>query len=239
MSKLNIKKYEIRFSKAKGVIEIPPPQNKPTDPYLLAYSAALHLLVRTKYLFLAIIHESKKRNTYAGFVLVRSFFETCMALGYLAIKLDKKSKTNDIEGVWQLSHRILQGGKHFPASEYRPEVKKENVPAINIYDYLDEVDKDYRRIGGKETTTPHREVYDTILSEFGHPNFLGLITCSWLEKGEDDINKELVGLSRSCTKGDKNGYFIYLDWGSAIFFHYWDKLFILFEKFGLNLPSLK
>src|SRR3989344_2798014 len=109
--KIKIKEYERRFNQVKGMAKLKSPQGKPDDAYTLAYSAALQLLVRSKFLFFATLDESKKRNAYAAYVLVRAFFETSMAVGYLSIKLSKKTKNNDPEGVWVLAHRILQGGK--------------------------------------------------------------------------------------------------------------------------------
>lgn len=239
--RIQIKKYERRFQKTKGIIKIKSPQGKPVDAYTLAYSASLHLLVRSKYLFFSTLDESKKRNAYAAYVLVRSFFETCMALGYLTIKLDKKTNENDSEGVWKLAHRILQGGKYFPSEEFLKETGTERVSAINVYDYLDEVDRDMRRVKNIDDTSfsPHREMYNTALSEFGHPNYLGLAICSSLKRSLTGNLSQEIYLNRSMGTGDKKNYSNYLSWGSLIFFFYWDRLIVLFKKHGLELPKLK
>ncbi len=239
MNKLNINIYEKHFGKAKGIIKIVPPQGKPVDSYTLAYSASLHLLVRAKYLFFATLNESKKKNAYASYVIVRSFFETCMALGYLSIRLEKKTKEKDLEGIWKLAHRILQGGKYFPEDEYLKQINKERISAINVYDYIDEVDKDIRKTGKKDSTySPHRKMYDTVLSEFGHPNCLGLIICSLLKTDSVGRKYEEIRLGKSIGKGDKKNYLIYLDWGSVIFFHYWKNLKNIFSIYKLKLPDL-
>lgn len=238
--KLSIGKFAKRFRKAKGVIKISPPQGKRVDPYTLAYSACLHLLTRAKYLFFATLDQRRKNNAYAAYVLVRAYFETCMALGYLTIKLDKRTKEDDVEGIWKLAHRVLSGGKYFPGEKFLKETGSEPVSAINVYDFIDEVDKDIRKVGKKDNSySPHREMYDTMLSEFGHPNHLGLVICSVLSKGSDGKLSEEIYLSRSSGVGDKKNCSTYLDWGSIIFFNYWDRLKTLFEKNGLTLPSLK
>lgn len=241
MDKTNIENYRKRFIKAKGIVHLRPPEKKPTDVYVLAYSAAAHLLVRVKYLFLSTLDADKKRNAYAAYVLVRAYFETCMALGYLTIKVDKKSKSGDIERVWQIAHRILQGGKYFPTDEALKKMGRKRVTAINVYDFIDEVDKDFARIRRTKDSSKlpriYREVYDTVLSEFGHPNHLGLQICSMLRKRKGVVYGE-VNFEGSTTKRDQNNYFLYLDWGSLIFFHYWDRLNDVLKEFELELPVL-
>jgi len=240
MKFFKITKYKKRFRLAKGKIIIQPPKGNPVDPYILASAASPHLLVRAKYLFFATLDHYKKKNAYAGYVTVRSFFETCMALGYLAIQLNKKAKDNDLEGIWQLSHRILQGGKSFPSDQYLITSNKNRNPAINVYDYIDEVDNDLRKTKSSQSPriNPHREMYDTVLSEFGHPNHLGLNICSYLKRDSEGKLYEVINLSRSTGKGDSKNYLLYLNWGSLIFFHYWDRLNSFFEKLNINLPKL-
>ena len=147
----------------------------------------------------------------------------------------------DLDGIWRLAHRILQGGKYFPSEEFVKEMGTERVPAINVYDFIDEVDSDMRRVKNIKGPTfrPHREVYDTVLSEFGHPNHLGLAICSFLKRDREGMLTQEIHLSRAEGKGDRNNYLNYLSWGSLIFFHYWDKLVALFREFKLELPDLK
>lgn len=241
MKKKNIENYRKRFLKAKGIIHLRPPEKKPGDVYVLVYSVALHLLVRAKYLFSSTLDAYKKRNAYAGYVLVRAYFETCMALGYLAIKVDKKSKSGDVKSIGQIAYRILQGGKYFPTDEALKKMGRKRVPAINVYDFIDEVDKDIAKIkktkGSSKPPRIHREVYDTVLSEFGHPNHLGLQICSVLRKRKGKTYGE-VNLESSTTKKDQDNYLLYLDWGSLIFFHYWDRLNDVLKDFELELPTL-
>lgn len=237
MSSLNnINKYKWRFEKAIRVIKINPPEKKYTDCYLLASATALLLLVRAKYLFFAATEEDKQKNAYSCYVLVRAFFETAMTLGYLVINVDKKTKTKDFEGIFKIAHRIKQGGKYFPSDEFLEKVGAKRVAPINVYDSIDAVDEDMRRISGnKRTPRMHREVYDTVLSEFGHPNFLGLNICSNL--GED--GHLYINLDKAFDISYREDYLNALSWGAVIFFHHWDKLKDILQKHEIkNLPDI-
>lgn len=239
---MKIDYYRKRFSRASGVVWSVRPEKTPKDPLKAVHFTALKLLGRAKFLFFGALDEDSKSNAYAVYVLVRAYFETCMALGHLTIKVLKKKKDEDWEGVWQLAHRIAQGGKYFPSDEYLAEVGKVRVRAINVYDFIDEVDKDISKTANKEggqTKKPHREVYDTVLSEFGHPNHLGLQISSSLKKFKDGSMQGMVDLNRGSTRADRKNYLIYLDWASLIFFHYWDKLVEVLKSDKLTLPSLK
>ena len=81
----------------------------------------------------------------------------------------------------------------------------------------------------------HREIYDTVLSEFGHPNFLGLNICSDLS--EDGFL--YINLDKAFDMGYRKDYLNALSWGAVIFFHYWEKLSEILQKQEIkNLPKI-
>ena len=239
--KRSLEAYKSRFLKAKGVIKAEPPMGRRCH---LTYAAALLLLVRAKYLFLATLNEDQKGNAYACYLLTRGYFETSTVLGYLAIMLNKKIRSGDLESVDKISFQVLQGGKHFPTDEYLKEVGMERVPPINVYDSIDAVDSDFGKLARERSLSEpirkmHREAYDVVLSEFGHPNHLGLQICSSFIDKEQIFKGKIIDLEGGTMEDHQKDYLGYLDWASVIFFHYWDKLSEMLQQFDLKLPTLK
>lgn len=227
-------KYKVRFSKAEGVFKVPLPHKNYIDSYIISYSDALLLLGRAKYLFNSAISETNNKNDYASYVLVRAFFETAMVLGYLAVTIREKKGEKDHAEILDIAFRIHQGGKHFPSDEYLREKGLTRAKPINVYDAIDIVDKNMKKVTKDGAPfKPHREMYDTVLSEYGHPNHLGLIIPSTISDGQ-----EVIDLAISNSPDGLSDCNNYINWGSLIFFYYWDDLVGSLKEYGLDLPKL-
>lgn len=222
--------YKKRFVKLRGTKKV----RVEKDCLTHAFSASLKIGARAKFLFLSALSELENNNVYAGFVLTRAFFETAAAMGFLTIRVRKRLNDKDLTKICEIANGFLIGGKMFPTDDHLVKVKRKRVESHHIYTLIDEVDEDISKKVKKSKldslSQPLREMYDTALSEFGHPNFLALNICSKIVENEDVIN-----LSKSNSAQDTKFCLIHLRMGAHVFFDYWSEMKeLLKDKFSLT-----
>lgn len=160
-------KYEERFySKLESQKERP--------QRLLGHNASAliqKLLTRSRYLFQGFIRSFNDGNATVGFLSVRSHYETTGALACLLKWLQKfyGSKCT-YEELDKMLYRLFMGGRFFPDKTIP---KYSHAPdSVNVLSLIDDVDTLFKQMGGT-TDKPFRKNYE-YLSEFCHPNFLGI-----------------------------------------------------------------
>ena len=160
---------------------------------------------RSRFLINGFIQSINFENPHLAFLAVRAHLETTGAVSYLYKSLDK-FYSNEIS-LEEMDKRLLKlslGGKAFPRRN-----QPDRTDPINVMTQIDSVDHFLKKMGINKQR-PFREEYD-FLSEFCHPNLLGLTlgfelpsspgTVFYpkeLKQSEEDLNVLINSISISC-----------------------------------------
>ena len=190
-----------------------------------AYRYSLELVfVRAKYLFLSILNAVEIKNEYAGYTLLKTYWETVALFGYLVIGIENfqlnEPKMDDKILRWL--YKNVRCGKHFPPIDEikRLGLKEEDARQVNVLTMLEKVNKDITKRyknQGETSISSFYEVYLTYLAELGHPTYLGLSIC--IENPH--ANHFLANPNKSYNKKFDEDLLIFLRGATHIFFNYW------------------
>jgi hypothetical protein len=132
-------------------------------------------------LYLGFIECINRKQLAIAFLAARAHFETTGLIAYFLKYLRKfYNKEISYKEIDDKLFKLSLGGKTFPEKNDRPD----RPDAINVLTLIDEADNMFTEMGGQ--VKPFRDCYD-YLSEFCHPNYLGLTIGSEL-KGMDSID---------------------------------------------------
>lgn len=138
------------------------------------------------------------------------------------------SKQISYEDLDNILYKLSLGGRVFPDRNLSPEFPE----AINILTLIDSTDSDFKEYRG-EDSKPFRESYD-FLSEFCHPNLLGLTI------GSEIIEEGIIKFCKrpNLNEGDYGVLLNLLIMSIEYFFHLYDKSFNLIKK-NEDIPYLE
>lgn len=180
-----------------------------------------HSLTRSNNLYLGFIDCVNNNNKSLSFFAVRAQFEVTGSIAYFFKNLEKfYSRQISYGDLDNILYRLSLGGKVFPDGNLNPEFPK----AINILTLIDSTDSDFNKYKG-EDSKPFRESYD-FLSEFCHPNMLGLTI------GSEIIEEGIIKFYKKprLDEGDYGVLLNLLIMSIEYFFRLFDKSFNLIKK---------
>jgi len=135
----------------------------------------LNSLQRSRCLFTGFVNSINQTHKVISYLAVRAHFETTGSTAYFLQYLERfYNKEISYEEVDKILFKLALGGKVFPDKDTIPE----RVDPVNVLTQIDAADKYYKKDGGEHKI--FRECYD-FLSEFCHPNLLGLTIASHFE----------------------------------------------------------
>ena len=139
-NKKRIQEYLFRFKKPISVTTLKKTGNGDLDPL----KHALDLIyIRGKFLFFALINEIQRKNAFAAYALLKSFWETTALLGYIVIEADVLIPKKDFHALLRVTRKLVMGGRKFPSDEMvkNKGAKKEEYTQPNLLTMMDRVDK--------------------------------------------------------------------------------------------------
>ena len=187
----------------------------------------LNSLIRSRYIFTGFIDCLNRAHVLLAFLATRAHFETTGSVAYFFRHLRKFYNGKiSYEKVDNILYRLSLGCKTYPPKDTHPE----RPDPINILTQVDAADKLFAEMGGHNK--PFRNSYD-FLSEFCHPNFLGLTM------GSEIVAKNTVVYSEKLEF--KEAHFVklvnYMLMDCGFFFHIYDECFSLIRK-NEQIPKL-
>lgn len=188
-----------------------------------------HSLTRSNNLYLGFINCINNINRSLSFFAVRAQFEVTGSIAYFFKNLKKfYSKQISYEDLDNILYKLSLGGRVFPDRNLVTEFPE----AINILTLIDSTDSDFKEYRG-EDSKPFRESYD-FLSEFCHPNLLGLTI------GSEIIEEGIIKFCKrpNLNEGDYGVLLNLLIMSIEYFFHLYDKSFNLIKK-NEDIPYLE
>jgi len=219
------KKYNKRFFTKINCIKGKPKR-------LLGHNGIIFLqnsLTRSNNLYLGFINCINNTNRSLSFFAVRAQFEVTGSIAYFLKYLQKfYSKQIDYEEIDNILFKLSLGGRVFPDKNLRPEFPQ----AINILTLIDSADSAFKEYDNKDSK-PFRESYD-FLSEFCHPNMLGLTV------GSEIIERGVIKFCKmpSLNEGDYGVLLNLSIMSIEYFFHLYDKCFNLIKE-NEDIPYLE
>ncbi|MGO9019647.1 MAG: hypothetical protein ACLQVJ_14995 [Syntrophobacteraceae bacterium] len=184
-----------------------------TDPKVLFGYNCLRfiqlLLFRSRSLIEGNIDALSNYNMLCSLTCVMAHFETTGSMAYLLRRLDSYYSGNiDFDAVDNYLFRLSLGAKVI-------EMKEVPEP-INVMSMIDSVDYHIKYLlQDAENEKMFRSLYDD-LSEFCHPNFLGI-------SGGSDINcseKAIIYHEPGTMLGGHISFFFYLNMSTRLFLHF-------------------
>jgi len=178
------------------------------------------IFIRSKFIYLGLIESLEKKNLYAAYSLLKSYWEDVAAFGYYHLTVSQLLKEGKKQKAFVISKKMALGGRGFLTEKMVKKVghTMEDFKLPSIYTMMDKVDKDWKK-KLKENTSTLRKLYHTLVAEEGHTTFLGLRIA-----GKRLPNKsEVADLKRSWTKEENSSILNLAAMSSSIFFHYWDR----------------
>jgi len=187
----------------------------------------LNSLIRSRYIFTGFIDCLNRAHVLLAFLATRAHFETTGSVAYFFRHLRKFYNGKiSYEKVDNILYRLSLGCKTYPPKDTHPE----RPDPINILTQVDAADKLFAEMGGHNK--PFRNSYD-FLSEFCHPNFLGITM------GSEIVEKNIVVYSEELEFRETDfGMLVnYMLAGCGFFFHIYDKCFSLIRE-NEQIPKL-
>lgn len=190
------------------------------------------LLTRSIYLFEGFIRSFDDGNATIGFLAVRSHYETTGALACLLKWLQKfYNKKCTYDELDKTIYRLFLGGRVFPDKTIP---KFSHAPdSINVLSLIDDVDTLYKQMGGT-LDKPFRQNYE-YLSEYCHPNFLGVSQGSTAIMPQGVYEFQYPPLIKSSQATELLSY---LCISVSMFIDFFDKCYGLLNK-QEEMPSLE
>lgn len=187
----------------------------------------LNSLQRSRYIFIGLIDCLNRAHVLLAFLAARAHFETTGSVAYFFRHLRKfyNGKIN-YEKVDNILYRLSLGCKTYPRKDTQPE----RPYPINILTQVDAADKLFAEMGGHDK--PFRNSYD-FLSEFCHPNFLGITMGSEIVERNTVVYSEKIEFKEA----DFGMLVNYMLMGCGFFFHVYDECFSLIRK-NEQIPKL-
>lgn len=189
-------------------------------------------LQRSRLMFEALLDCLKHKQRAVAYLVVRAHFETTGLVSYFYKHLGR-FYNNEIgyDEIDSILRGLTLAGKTFPDKKKQEE---RNIPdAINVLTLIGAADKLFNSIS-KEKKNIFRDCYD-FLSEFCHPNWLGLTIGSDIV----DWNKCIFAKKPTFKKRDLGILVHYLCISSVFFFTIYDKCFaIVKEREVKDMPEL-
>jgi len=187
----------------------------------------LNSLQRSRYIFTGFSDCLNRAHVLLAFLAARAHFETTGSVAYFFRHLRKfyDSKIS-YEEVDNILRKLSLGCKTYPSKDTHRKIPD----PINILTQVDAADKLFAEMGGD--IKPFRNSYD-FLSEFCHPNFLGITM------GSEIVEKNTVVYSETLEfKETDFGMLVnYMLMGCGFFFHIYDKCFSLIRE-NEQIPKL-
>lgn len=187
----------------------------------------LNSLQRSRYIFTGFIDCLNRAHVLLAFLATRAHFETTGSVAYFFRHLRKFYNDKiSYEKVDNILRRLSLGCKTYPRKDTHPE---QPYP-INILTQVDAADKLFAEMGGY--IKPFRNCYD-FLSEFCHPNFLGITMGSEIVERNTVVYSEKIEFKEA----DFGMLVNYMLMGCVFFFHIYDDCFSLIRK-NEQIPKL-
>jgi hypothetical protein len=192
----------------------------------------LNSLQRSRCILVGFIDCVNKTHRALLFLAVRAHFESTGGVAFFLKHLRKfyngETKFEDIDNVL---FKLSVGGRSFPEKTGNHDLPE----AFNVLALIDGADKEFVEMGGDKEKKPFRSSYD-FLSEFCHPNNLGLTIASDIVK--DGIVKTVVYHEKPEIKIEDFGIMInYMLMSCGFFFPVFDSCFNLLRE-NEELPDL-
>lgn len=219
-NKKEIHTFEAKFRKQFNVTPLKKEKNEDLDPLKNSID---QIYIRAKFLFFALTEQIDKKNAFAAYALLKSFWETTALLGYIVVNAEELVPKKEYKTLLQLLRKLIMGGRKFPSDEMvkKKEAKKEEYTQPNVLTMMDRVDKYWNLKFKKESFTSHfRSEYDEFIAEAGHPTYLGLQISGRWSKNKSFLTPDQ---NKSWNKIDEYQIENYLALAGYFLFYFYDR----------------
>ena len=192
----------------------------------------LNTLQRSRCIFVGFIDCLNRTHLALAFLAVRAHFESTGGVAFFFRHLSKFYNDEiKFEEVDNILFKLSVGCRSFPEKT----TYYDRPDAFNVLTLIEGADKVFVEMGGDKEKNPFRSSYD-FLSEFCHPNNLGLTIASDIVK--NGVVKTVVYHEKPEINIKDFGVMVnYMLMSSGFFFHVFDKCFSLLKE-KEELPDL-
>jgi len=212
-----LQEYKNRYLKQKKFPPLPTPYESRMQP--IRHTAYL-IFIRSKFIYLALIESLEKKNLYAAYSLLKSYWEDLTTFGFYFLRISSLLKANDEQKAFELSRKMALGGRGFLTEEMvlKKGYKMKDFKIPRISKMIRIVDADLKRNLRKDVSILG-DLYHQQVAESGHTTYLGL----WIAGRQKADKSGVADINRSWNK-EKNSNILNLGaMATILFFYYWDK----------------
>jgi hypothetical protein len=212
-----LQECKIRYLEQKKFPPLPMPYESRVQP--IKHTGYL-MFIRSKFIYLAFIESLEKKNLYAAYSLLKSYWEDLATFGFYYIKISRLLEANDEQKAFELSRKMALGGRGFLTEEMvlkkGREMKDFQIPRIS--EMIRTVDADLKR-NLKTEDSILGDMYHQQVAEGGHTTYIGL----WIAGKRKVDGSGIADINRSWNREENSSILNLGVMAAILFFHYWSK----------------
>lgn len=206
-----------RYLKQKAFPPLPMPYESRMQP--IKHTAHL-MFIRSKFIYLAFIETLEKKNLYAAYSLLKSYWEDLATFGFYFLKIRGLIDVGNEQKAFELSRKMALGGRGFLTEEMAlkkgHKMKDFQVPRIS--EMIRIVDADLKR-GLNKNASMLGDLYHQQVAEGGHTTYIGL----WIAGRKKVDGSGIADKNRSWNRLENSSILNLGAMAAILFFYYWDK----------------
>lgn len=212
-----IQDYKSRYLKQKSFSPLPIPYESRMQP--IRHTAYL-MYIRSKFIYLAFVESLEKKNLYASYSLLKSYWEDLATLGFYYLEISKLLGAGDEQKAFELSRKMALGGRGFLTEEMVLKkghtMKDFQIPRIS--EMIRVVDADLKR-NLKKDESILGDLYHQQVAEGGHTTYIGL----WIAGRRKVDGSGVADINRSWNIEESKSILNLGAMAAILFFYYWNK----------------
>ena len=193
-----LQEYKIRYQKQKSFPPLPLLYESRVQP--IKHTGYL-MFIRSKFIYLAFIESLEKKNLYAAYTLLKSYWEDLATFGFYCIKVSRLLDSNEELKAFELSRKMALGGRGFLTEEMVLKkghtMKDFQIPRIS--EMMRIVDADLKN-SLKTQDSILGDMYHQQIAEGGHTTYIGL----WIAGRRKRDGSGIADIKRSWNKEENS-----------------------------------
>ena len=213
----NLQNYKSRYLKQRKFPPLPVPYESRIQP--IKHTAYL-MFIRSKFIYLAFVESLEKKNLYAAYSLLKSYWEDLATFGFYFLRISNLLEEGDEQKAFELSRKMALGGRGFLTEEMvlKKGHKMKDFQIPRISEMIRIVDADLKR-NLKKDEFILGDLYHQQVAEGGHTTYIGL----WIAGRRKVDGSGIADINRSWNREENSSILNLGAMATILFFYYWDK----------------